>query len=149
MNNSNLPRAEDGSYAGDITPHETWKILETDINALLIDVRTDAEFTYVGTPSIENLGKKTIFIPWLLFPGNNTNPNFILQLTTSVPNRYVPLLFICRSGIRSRFAAATATSVGFNPCYNVLEGFEGDRDSFGHRGTIGGWKVAGLPWNQG
>ncbi len=149
MNKSNLPRAEDGAYAGDVTPRETWEILENDAGAVLIDVRTDAEFQYVGVPDLATLSKETKFVPWLQFPDNKANPNFFMELAVAAPDRDVPVLLICRSGVRTRAAAAAATNAGYNLCYNVLEGFEGDRDPAGHRGNIGGWKVAGLPWTQG
>ncbi len=148
MNSPKQPTVEDGSYCGDITPRETWEFLQRDADAVLIDVRTDAEFAYVGTPDLTSLGKKTEFISWMLFPGSKVNPDFVAQLTDMAPDRNLPVLFICRSGVRSRFAAAAATEVGYSSCYNVLEGFEGDRNPVGQRGTTGGWKVAGLPWSQ-
>ena len=143
------PRAEDGAYAGDIEPRESWKILQKDTNAVLVDVRTDAEFSYVGVPDLSSLGKETKLISWILFPNNEVNPEFLDQLASVVPERDAQILFLCRSGVRSRFAASAVTEAGYDRCYNVLEGFEGDKNPAGHRSTIGGWKVAGLPWVQG
>ncbi len=148
MNNSKLPTAEEDAYTGDITPQQSWEMLEADANAVLIDVRTDAEFAYVGIPDLESLGKKTCFISWILFPDNKLNQNFLSQLSDIAPDKKTPLLFLCRAGVRSRFAAAAATDAGYHSCYNILEGFEGDKNSVGHRGKTGGWKVAGLAWRQ-
>ncbi|MCP3690015.1 MAG: rhodanese-like domain-containing protein [Gammaproteobacteria bacterium] len=148
MTTSKLPTAEEGAYAGDITPLQSWDMLEVDANAILLDVRTDAEFAYVGFPDLERLGKKTIFVSWVLFPDSRLNADFLGQINKLTTDKKTPLLFLCRSGVRSRYAAAEATRSGYHSCYNILEGFEGDKDSIGHRGKTGGWKVAGLPWLQ-
>lgn len=148
MSNPKQPRAEDGAYAGDIQPRDSWEILQNDANAVLIDVRTDAEFAYVGVPDLAHLGKELKFVSWLLFPNNQTNPQFLDQIAIVAPDQDAQILFLCRSGVRSRYAAEAATRAGYRRCYNILEGFEGDRDSSGHRSTIGGWKVAKLPWVQ-
>lgn len=142
------PKAEDGAYAGDLTPAEAWAKLKTD-GAALVDVRTDAEFSYVGLPDLSGLGREVVKLPWQVFPAMAVNPEFADRLIELFGDRATPLLFLCRSGVRSRFAAAAAQNVGFIRCYNVLEGFEGDKDAAGHRGTVGGWKIAGLPWGQG
>ena len=144
-----LPRAEDGAYAGDRDLKESWGILRKDANAVLVDVRTDAEFSFVGVPDLASLGKETKFISWILFPSNKANPEFLKQLAVAAPDRDTQVLFLCRSGVRSRFAAAAATEAGYCHCYNILEGFEGDKDPAGHRSTVGGWKLADLPWVQG
>ena len=149
MSNPIPPRAEDGAYAGDIKPRESWEILEKDANAVLIDVRTDAEFAYVGIPDLASLGKETKFVSWVMFPNNQVNPQFLQQIAMAAPDQDAQILFLCRSGVRSRFAAEAVTKAGYYRCYNILEGFEGDRNSTGHRSTIGGWKVAKLPWTQG
>ena len=149
MNKPKPPRAEDGAYAGDMTPQQTWDVMQSDAGAVLVDVRTNAEFQYVGVPDLSTLGGETKFVCWVLFPGGKANPDFLDQLADVAPDKQAQVLFMCRSGVRSRFAAAAATEAGFAHCYNILEGFEGDKDSDGHRGTIGGWKVAGLPWTQG
>lgn len=148
MNKPKLPSAEEGAYAGDLNPRESWEVLENDANAVLVDVRTDAEFAFVGFPDLTGLGKETKFASWILFPSEEVNPAFIEQLAVVAPDRNAQILFLCRSGVRSRFAAAAGSKTGYSRCYNILEGFEGDMNSTGHRGTIGGWKVAGLPWTQ-
>ncbi|MCP4430395.1 MAG: rhodanese-like domain-containing protein [Gammaproteobacteria bacterium] len=148
MSESKLPSAEEGDYRGDLAPEQSWDLLKKDGNAMLIDVRTDAEFTYVGIPDISSLNRETKFVPWIFFPDNRLNPDFLSQCTAASHDQDSPILFLCRSGVRSRFAAAAATQAGFRHCYNILEGFEGDRNSSGHRNSIGGWRVAGLPWIQ-
>ncbi len=148
MNEPKLPSAEEGAYKADLEPQQCWRLLESDADAVLIDVRTDAEFAYVGIPDLSGLQKEARFVPWILFPSNQPNPDFLEQCRLAAPDTESPLLFLCRSGVRSRFAAAAATEAGYRQCYNVLQGFEGDRDSSGHRNTIGGWRVAGLPWVQ-
>jgi len=138
----------DGSYAGDISPQECWELLETEQEALLIDVRTDAEMAYVGAPDVSSTGKQLVWLPWKVFPSMSTNPEFVPTIESQITDKARPLLFICRSGVRSKHAAQALTAVGFTRCYNVSGGFEGDRDPSGHRGKVNGWKVACLPWGQ-
>jgi rhodanese-related sulfurtransferase len=83
----------------------------------------------------------------LTYPGNLRNTVFVAELGSKA-DKAAPVLFICRSGGRSHNAAMLATQAGYSASYNVLEGFEGDRDAHGHRNTSGGWRVAGLPWTQ-
>jgi rhodanese-related sulfurtransferase len=110
--------------------------------ARLVDVRTRAELDFVGRiPG-------ALLIEWMSYPEGSRNPEFLAQLEAAA-GKGVPLMFICRSGNRSHAAAMLAAEAGWSECYNVLEGFEGDRDANRHRNTIGGWKVAGLPWVQG
>ena len=110
--------------------------------ARLVDVRTRAEWDWVGRiPG-------TVEIEWMSYPGNQPNPNFVAQLKKQVDPESL-LMFICRSGARSSNAARVATENGYTDCYNVLEGFEGDKDANGQRNRIGGWRKAGLPWQQG
>lgn len=139
----------ESGYAGDIPPEEAWRILEQDARAQLVDVRTDAEFTYVGNPDLSPLGKEVVRVSWKLFPEMATNPDFVPEVAARVPAKSAPLLFLCRSGQRSAAAAEALTAAGYGPCYNIATGFEGDKDADGHRGTVNGWKVAGLPWTQG
>ncbi|MEK9722281.1 MAG: rhodanese-like domain-containing protein [Rhodospirillaceae bacterium] len=143
------PRAEDGAYAGDVTPAEAWDLLKTEADTVLIDVRTDAEHNYVGRPDLSALNKNLSLIMWVTFPGNERNSDFVDQVKALGVKPDQKLLFLCRSGVRSRYTASAMTKAGYPQCYNVLEGFEGDKDPNGHRGTVGGWKVAGLPWVQG
>jgi rhodanese-related sulfurtransferase len=139
----------DGPYAGDITPTEAWEILNARPEAVLIDVRTPAEWAYVGLPDLSTVGKQPLLVPWTLFPSMTINPDFGAEVESAVADRDAPLVFICRSGARSRAAAIAMTARGYKSCYNVASGFEGDPDSQRHRGTISGWKVEDLPWVQG
>jgi rhodanese-related sulfurtransferase len=129
-------------YAGALTPGEAYAVWQQAPGAQLVDVRTRAEWDYVGRIP----GATEIEI--LAYPGNRPNPEFVAELERRV-SKTAPVMFICRSGGRSHNAAMLATQAGYSPCYNVLEGFEGDRDGQGHRNTTGGWRVAGLPWTQG
>jgi rhodanese-related sulfurtransferase len=131
---SNLP------YAGALTPAEAHALLQT--GAKLVDVRTRPELLYVGAVP------GSIPVEWQTYPGNARNPDFLAQLAQAVAPGDT-LLFLCRSGVRSHFAAAAATQAGWSDCYNVLEGFEGNKDTAQHRSTVGGWRKAGLPWVQG
>ena len=126
-------------YAGALLPAEAHALMQA--GAKLVDVRTDAELHYVGSvPGSEA-------IEWNSIEGQR-NPEFLKQLE-EVVRRDVPVMFLCRSGARSHSAAIAATQAGWKEAYNVLEGFEGDRDAEGHRNTVGGWKFARLPWTQG
>jgi rhodanese-related sulfurtransferase len=118
----------------------------------LIDVRTDAEFAYVGSPDLSSLGKEPLQVFWKIFPAMDVNPDFAEQVTRGLgpdADKDTPLLFLCRSGIRSLHAAEAMTSAGWTACYNITGGLEGDKDDGAHRSTVNGWKVDGLPWNQG
>lgn len=134
------------TYAGDVSPREAWEMLESAEDAILVDVRTVPEWQFVGVPDLAALGRQASLVSWQVWPGMGINPDFIDEVTAS--SRGGPLLFICRSGVRSAHAAAAATERGLGPCYNVAQGFEGDKDGEGHRGRAGGWKAAGLPWKQ-
>ncbi|MBM3581445.1 MAG: rhodanese-like domain-containing protein [Alphaproteobacteria bacterium] len=140
--------AAPGAYAGDISPKEAWEMLAREPKAQLVDVRTDAEWTYVGLPDLKALGKEPFLAPWKLFPSQQVNADFPHALIARFPARDTPLLFLCRSGVRSRAAAVAMTQLGYGRCYNVAHGFEGDRDDRAHRNTKGGWRVDGLPWAQ-
>ncbi len=135
-------------YAGDKTPQETWDLLSGQPEALLIDVRSSAEWSFVGVPDLSGVGKEVVLAAWQEFPDMSVNPAFVNQVQNVAPGLSTPLLFLCRSGQRSQAAAAALTAAGYTACYNVLEGFEGNKNDAGHRGTVGGWKVCGLPWKQ-
>ncbi|GAB4147092.1 MAG: rhodanese-like domain-containing protein [Sphingomonadales bacterium] len=136
-------------YAGDIGPLEAWRILEADSHSVLIDVRTDAEWSFVGVPDLSPVGRQPLLLSWQVFPSMARNPEFEAALAGAAPDPARPMLFLCRSGARSAAAAAAMTAAGYSHCYNIAGGFEGDRDATGHRGTVNGWKVDGLPWIQG
>jgi len=135
--------AEHGlSYFGAVTPLEAYALLKADPKARLIDVRTRAEWDYVGHVPGSTL------IEWNTYPTGTRNPAFLDELRAAAADRESPLLFFCRSGQRSDSAARVAAAAGYTMAFNVLDGFEGPKDSEGHRGTLGGWRNAGLPWKQ-
>lgn len=136
------------TYAGDLTPAEAWRRLTEDPAARLVDVRTQAEWTYVGIPDLSSLGKQPLLVAWQVFPTMAQNPAFPSQLQAQGVGPADTLLFLCRSGVRSQAAAAAMTALGYPRCYNVADGFEGPPDDARHRGRRAGWKVAGLPWVQ-
>ena len=139
----------DDGYAGDVTPKKAWEMLAKEADAVLIDVRTNAEWGFVGIPDLSELGKELVRVPWKQFPTMELNNDFAGQVTENGVERSSPLLFLCRSGQRSQSAAIAMTAAGYGPCYNVSDGFEGPPDAERHRGTVAGWKFDDLPWRQG
>lgn len=128
-------------YAGAVTPVEAHEILQLAPVARLVDVRSRAEQDWVGrVPG-------AIELEWAHYPGMVRNENFAAQLKHQVDPEGL-VLFICRSGARSDAAARVAAGLGYSGVYNVLEGFEGDRNADGQRSKVGGWRFAGLPWTQ-
>lgn len=131
-----------------ITPPEAWKMLEQDNNAVLLDVRTTMEFEYIGHP----IG--AIHVPLMEAPAWQTDPDFCskvreaLHRVTDTDPQELTILALCRSGKRSETAAELLAAAGFNSVYNVIEGFEGDRDEHKHRSTLNGWRFHDLPWEQ-
>jgi rhodanese-related sulfurtransferase len=126
-------------YAGALLPAEAHQLMQA--GAKLVDVRTRPELLYVGKiPG-------SIAVEWQTYPGNRENPEFLGELAALVPKDQ-PVMFLCRSGARSHSAAEAATRAGWKEAYNVLEGFEGNKDAEQHRSTVGGWRKAGLPWVQ-
>lgn len=130
-------------YAGAVTPAEALTLLAADPRIKLVDVRTQAERDWVGRVAIPEA--QHLAVQWSLYPGGAKNPDFMAQLSAAAGPDEV-LLMLCRSGVRSRYAAEAATAQGYGHCYDILEGFEGDRDSAGHRKTVGGWCKGDLPW---
>lgn len=134
----NQPRPAEG-YAGDVTPELAARWMTTG-QAVLVDVRTDAEREWVGfVPG-------AVAVAWKQWPGMAMNAGFDEALRAAVPPGGKVVL-LCRSGVRSVAAAKRATELGIE-AYNILEGFEGDADTDGHRGNKGGWRKRGLPWKQ-
>ncbi|UXA14170.1 rhodanese-like domain-containing protein [Mycobacterium sp. SMC-8] len=135
------------SYAGDITPEQAWSLLSENPDAVLVDVRTDAEWRFVGVPDLSSLQRDVIYIEWNRTDGTR-NDGFVDDLVSAglTPGER-PVLFLCRSGNRSIGAAEAATEAGIGPSYNILDGFEGNLDEHKHRGATG-WKAVGLPWAQ-
>lgn len=129
-------------YGGALTPKEAANILHLAPGSKLVDVRTRAEWDWVGRIP------DALEIEWNQYPGGVRNPYFLEEMKRQVDPEAL-VMFICRSGVRSDAAARAAMEAGYPSCYNVLEGFEGDKDANGHRNTVGGWRHAGLPWLQG
>lgn len=143
---------EDPGYAGDVSAHETWEALVADPSAVLVDVRTVAEWNFVGLPDLERIGKRVLLVEWQRFPDMTVNVAFVEELGEALADLGVgadaPVYFICRSGARSRSAAMAATAGGFGRAFNVAGGFEGSLGPDRHRGCVDGWKASGLPWIQ-
>ena len=135
------------AYQGDLSPSQAYELLQQDDSAVLVDVRTRAEWSYVGVPDVSATGRDAVLLEWVSFPDGARNEDFVVHLE-EVARHDVPVVFLCRSGVRSVAAAEAATAAGYTQAYNVLEGFEGPPDAQGHRGRAAGWKVAGLPWKQ-
>lgn len=135
-------------YAGDISPKQAWAMLAEEPEAVLVDVRTDAEWTYVGLPDLSSVGKRTIGVMWKSYPDMAVNEGFVDDIRKVGPSPDAAILLLCRSGVRSRSAAIALTAAGFRRCYNIDGGFEGPCDARGHRGGAAGWKADGLPWEQ-
>jgi rhodanese-related sulfurtransferase len=140
-------------YAGDIDVQQAWELLKAESKAQLVDVRTMAEWNFVGLPDLSPLGRRVHCVEWQGFPTMAVNPDFAAEaeaaVTAAGAGKDTPILFLCRSGARSRAAAVALTQAGFSKAFNVAGGFEGDPDGERHRGNLNGWKAAGLPWRQG
>lgn len=141
------------NYAGDIDAAKAWDQLQSDPKAQLIDVRTVAEWNFVGLPDLADLARRVHCVEWQSFPGGGQNPGFTAEaaqaLAAAGAGKSDPVLLLCRSGARSRAAAIALTAAGYEKALNVAGGFEGDVDGEGHRGNLNGWKASGLPWRQG
>ncbi len=132
----------------DIAPADTWAAIQEDPQAVLVDVRTDAEWNFVGLPDLSAAGKRVVLIPWQLYPSMSVNGHFAEALHKAGVGPENKVYFICRSGARSLAAAQAAQAEGYASVFNVADGFEGPVDREGHRGIAAGWKAAGLPWVQ-
>ena len=135
-------------FAGNVSPKDAFQALQDTTEAILIDVRTQPEWVFSGTPNLTSINKKLQTISWKLYPTMETNSEFTQMVASVAPNTNTPLYFICKTGGRSTDAAIAMTQAGYTQCYNLAEGFEGDRDGQGRRGNITGWKAAELPWEQ-
>jgi rhodanese-related sulfurtransferase len=139
-------------YAGNIGARAAFDELARIPEATLVDVRTRAEWTYVGVPDLGGIGKQTVLVEWDEFPSGRLVEDFAGRLKGELETRGIgsdaPLYFICRSGARSRHAAIAATAAGFARCFNVEFGLEGRLGPDRHRATAGSWKAEGLPWVQ-
>ena len=137
----------------EVSVEDTFVRLSDDANSVLVDVRTKAEWAFVGVPDLSGIGKRPILVEWQSFPDNRVDPGFVEHLKEALVqagrDQTCELLFICRSGGRSLMAARAMQAAGFARCRNVATGFEGGLDPDRHRGRLGGWKASGLPWVQG
>ena len=142
-----------GSAVADVSVEEAWQRLASDEASVLIDVRTRAEWAFVGLPDLSSIGKQPILIEWQEFPTNLVDQDFAQRLKGLLEQAGVgqgtELLFLCRSGGRSLMAARAMVGAGYTRCRNVAHGFEGGLDPTRHRGRIDGWKARNLPWVQG
>ena len=137
----------------DVNVETAWQTLQSRPKSQLIDVRTRAEWAYVGIPDLGPLSKRPVLVEWQTFPDQTVDPRFVERLAGELKALGVKsdddLFFICRSGGRSLAAAKAMAAMGYRACHNVSDGFEGPLDDERHRGTVGGWKAVGLPWLQG
>lgn len=140
------------TYAGDISCQEAWAMLKSNQRTVLIDVRTRAEWAFVGGPVLNEVGSEPLLFEWQTFPTMERDSGFAGKVSQALTARgadeETQLLFLCRSGVRSQAAAVAMTESGYRHCYNIAGGFEGPPDEEGHRGLTGGWKASGLPWAQ-
>ena len=140
------------SYAGDVSPREAWATLEADAAAALVDVRTVAEWSFVGVPDLSAVSKRPLFQEWQMFPSMRVDDGFVDRVAEALAaagaGPDTPVYFLCRSGGRSQAAAMAMTARGWTRCFNVAGGFEGPLDAERHRGASAGWKAEGLPWVQ-
>lgn len=137
------------NYAGDLSVGDAWALLKSDPRAQLVDVRTAAEWNFVGLPDLSSLGREPLLVEWQSFPTMHANLTFVADTERAgAPAKDAPVLLLCRSGVRSRAAAIALTAAGYSRAYNIAGGFEGDLDGERHRGRKSGWKASGLPWKQ-
>jgi rhodanese-related sulfurtransferase len=140
--------AQDEGYAGDVRPPEVYERLKNGAG-VLVDVRTKAEWAYVGAPDLSGVNRQVAFIEWQNYPEGVLNKDFVRAVSEVVGDKKdTPVYFLCRSGQRSKSAAIALTSAGYTQVFNIANGFEGALNDAGHRGKFTGWKYAGLPWKQ-
>ena len=138
----------------DITSSEAFLMLKQDSESKLVDVRTEKEINSVGFPDLESIGKNVSFIEWNQSFFSNSSKNFIdnfrEKFGTDTTGNF---LFICKSGIRSNFAALTVeescnSGNDVERFYNISDGFEGNSVSQDVYNNKSGWKFIGLPWKK-
>jgi rhodanese-related sulfurtransferase len=141
----------EGGFAGDISVDDAYALLAREGDAVLVDVRSQPEWQFVGAPDLSALAKSVMFHSWQVYPAMQIAPDFVSGLEADLQSRGAKatsaLLFLCRSGARSRSAAIAMTQAGWSRCYNIADGFEGPLDDRKRRGVTG-WKARGLPWRQ-
>lgn len=123
-------------------PQQAWDFMQANTGAVLVDVRTNVEFSFVGHPI------DAVNIPWKEAPDWQVNANFVAQVQTMIDDIKAPILLMCRSGQRSMDAAKQLEQAGYQQLINIAEGFEGVLDNDKHRGNISGWRFHNLPWKQ-
>ena len=128
-------------FAGMLSPQAAWSLAQKG-EARILDVRTIEERSYVGRVP------DTLHVAWATGTAMTRNPHFVRQVQQLVPDRDAALILLCRSGKRSAAAAEALTKAGYSQVFNIAEGFEGDLNAEGHRGTQDGWRFHGLPWQQ-
>ena len=142
----------DDKAVDDVDVDTVWESLQSKPRSQLVDVRTRAEWTYVGIHDLTPDGKRTVLVEWQTFADQAIDPRIAERLAGELKALGVELdddlFFICRSGSRSLAAAKAMAAMGYRCCYNVACGFEGPLDDGRHRGSVAGWKAAGLPWQQ-
>lgn len=125
-----------------LTPQQSWELMQANPEAVMIDVRTKVEYSFVGHPV------NAVHVTWKEAPDWQINPDFVEQVKQVVGDTSCRVLLLCRSGLRSLAAAEALQEAGFRHLVNIVEGFEGDLDVHKHRGNLGGWRNARLPWEQ-
>jgi rhodanese-related sulfurtransferase len=136
-------------YAGDLDSQQTWDLLKKEKDSFLVDCRSNAEWSFVGVPDLESLQKNVIFVEWQTYPRMEKNERFLEEISQTEIKKNSKVIFLCRSGARSRSAAELLTLHGYKHCFNCCNGFEGNHNQNGHRGTVNGWQFSKLPWKQG
>lgn len=137
-----------------IAATDAFNLLQKEKNSVLVDVRTFEEFNFVGTADPIEFNGRMILSPWKLTMTMRENPDFAQNLEETLNKLFgekakeAKIFFLCRSGGRSDAAARFMNSLGYNNCFNISGGFEGDINNAGQRGTISGWKSEKLPWKQ-
>ncbi len=131
-----------------VSPRAVYETLRSDRQARLVDVRTDAEWAFVGLPDLSETGQEPVLIPWQVYPSMQVNGAFADHLRQAGLTPEHKIYFLCRSGVRSVAAARAAATAGFGQVFNIADGFEGPPDEEGHRGMVAGWKADALPWQQ-
>lgn len=137
------------SYRGDVPASEAGPAIEANADAVLIDVRTDAEWRFVGVPVMTSAPGNLHLISWQVFPDMSRNEGFLAAVNAIGLSKDQPIYMLCRSGARSAAAGTLLAENGYNAVFNISDGFEGDKDADGHRGRVNGWKVSGCAWSQG
>jgi rhodanese-related sulfurtransferase len=141
-------QSETIAYAGDVSPQECWDALQAHAEAQLIDVRSEPEWRFTGLPDLTELERHTHTVSWRIWPDMQINADFTNTIAARIPDKSTPLYLLCRTGARSAEAAMALTQAGYTACYNIQDGFEGDRNAEGQRGKNNGWKAAKLAWEQ-